>query len=212
MGFPGVPVGFRRVVDVPELTEDATFRHDDWYAEDVVDRHFVRCSFHDVDLTEATTRGAVFTECVFGAVRFNASRHVDSAFTRCTFTRCVFFGAEFTGCKLVGSTFTECELRPLRVDGGDWSFVGLPRADLRGARFTGVRLREVDLTAADLTGATLTGADLSGGQFAGARLTRCDLRGSDLSAVDPTLVERVGAIIDPEQALVLARVLGFEIR
>ncbi|WBB82207.1 pentapeptide repeat-containing protein [Micromonospora sp. WMMD882] len=197
---------------MPELTEDATFRRDDWYAEEIVDRHFVRCSFHDVDLTEATTRGAVFTECVFGGVRFNASRHVDSAFDRCVFTRCVFFDAEFTGCKLVGSAFTECELRPLRVDGGDWSFVTLARADLRGARLDGVRLREVDLTGADLTGATLTGADLSGGQFAGARLVRCDLRGSDLSALDPTLVERRDAVIDPEQALALARALGFQIR
>ena len=102
--------------------------------------------------------------------------------------------------------------RPLRVEGGDWSFVALPRADLRGVRLTGVRMREVDLTGADLTGGVLTNADLSGGQLAGARLTRCDLRGSDLSAVDPTAVQRTGAIIDPDQALVLARTMGFEIR
>ncbi|MFI6226470.1 pentapeptide repeat-containing protein [Micromonospora echinospora] len=197
---------------MPELTEDATYRHDDWYGEEIVDRHFVRCSFQEIDLTEATTRGAVFTECSFGGVRFNASRHVDSAFTRCVFTRCVLFEAEFTGCKLVGSTFTDCELRPLRVEGGDWSFVALPKADLRGVRLTGVRMREVDLTGADLTGGVLTNADLSGGHFAGARLTRCDLRGSDLSALDPTVVQRAGAIIGPDQALVLARTMGFEIR
>ena len=81
------------------------------------------------------------------------------------FRRCNFFEAEFTGCKLVGSTFIECDLRPLTVDGGDWSFVALPGADLRGVRLTGVRMREVDLTRANLTGATVAGVDLSGAQL-----------------------------------------------
>lgn len=143
---------------------------------------------------------------------FNASRHVDSAFTRCAFRRCNLFEAEFDGCKLVGSTFAECDLRPLRVTGGDWSFVALTGADLRGVTFTDVRMREADLTGADLTGATVTGVDLSGAQLHGARLTRADLRGSDLTSVDPTTVQRAGALIDAEQAIVLAQALGFEIR
>ncbi|WP_405094636.1 pentapeptide repeat-containing protein [Micromonospora sp. NBC_01412] len=194
-----------------EPTEDVTFRHDDWYGEELVDRHFVRCEFFHVDLTEAVSRGAVFTGCTFGNVAFNASRHIDSAFTRCVFKRCNLFDAEFTGCKLVGSSFEECDLRPLRIDGGDWSFVALPGADLRGARLTDVRMREVDLTGADLTGATVTGVDLSGAQLHGSRLSRADLRGSDLSALDPTAVERVDALIDAEQALVLAQALGFQV-
>ena len=70
---------------MPELTEDVTFRHEDWYGEELTDRHFVGCEFFDVDLTEAVSRGAVFTGCTFGNVAFNASRHVDSAFTRCVF-------------------------------------------------------------------------------------------------------------------------------
>jgi hypothetical protein len=72
---------------MPEPTEDVTYRHEDWYAEELVERHFIRCSFFHVDLTEAISQGAVFTECVFGNVAFNASRHTDSAFTRCTFKR-----------------------------------------------------------------------------------------------------------------------------
>ncbi|MFI6132548.1 pentapeptide repeat-containing protein [Micromonospora sp. NPDC051141] len=196
---------------MPEPVEDVTYRQQDWYAEELVDRHFVRCEFFDVDLTEAVSRGAVFTECVFGTVAFNASRHVDSAFTRCTFTRCNLFEAEFAGCKLVGSSFDRCDLRPLRVDRGDWSFVALPGADLRGARITDVRMREADLTGADLTGAVLTGVDLSGAQLHAAKLTRADLRGSDLSALDPTAVERAGARVDVAQAVTLAQALGFQV-
>jgi fluoroquinolone resistance protein len=196
---------------MPELTEDVTFRHEDWYGEELTDRHFVGCEFFHVDLTEAVSRGAVFTGCTFGNVLFNASRHVDSAFTRCVFKRCNFFEVEFTGCKLVGSTFTQCDLRPLTVAGGDWSFVALPGADLRGVRLTDVRMREVDLTGANLTGATVTGVDLSGAQLHSSRLGDADLRGSDLTALDPTVVERAGAIVDAEQTVVIAQALGFRI-
>ncbi|MEV5448167.1 pentapeptide repeat-containing protein, partial [Streptomyces sp. NPDC052644] len=93
---------------MPQTIEDETFRHTDWYAEELTDRHFVRCVFTDVDLTEAVSRGASFTGCDFGGVSFNASRHTDSAFVRCGFRRCNLFEAEFTGCKLVGSTFEGC--------------------------------------------------------------------------------------------------------
>lgn len=95
--------------------EDESFTRDDWYAEEWSGRCYQRCTFSDVDLTEAVTRGVVFNECSFANVRFNASRNVDTAFTTCTFTRCNFFDAEFEGCKLVGSEFNESELRPLRA-------------------------------------------------------------------------------------------------
>ena len=82
-----------------------TFRHQDWYAEEIVDRRFVNCVFHDVDLTEAVSRGPRSSGAPSAGSPFNSSRHTDSAFIRCMFRRCNFFEAEFTGCKLVGSTF-----------------------------------------------------------------------------------------------------------
>lgn len=97
--------------------EERTFRREDWYGEEFIGRRFVRCEFHEIDLTESVTRGATFTDCVFGNVRFNASKHFQSAFTGCSFKRCNLFDAEFTGCKLVGSRFEECSMRPLRVSG-----------------------------------------------------------------------------------------------
>lgn len=196
---------------MPELIEDREFTDEDWYAEPLADRSYAGCTFRRVDLTEATTRGVVFTDCVFGNVRFNASQHHDSAFLRCTFTRCEFFDAAFTGCKLTGSTFTGCGTRPLRVDGGDWSYVALSGADLRGVTFTGVRMREIDLSGARCAGATLTGLDLSGANLARADLSGADLRASDLTALDPALVILTGATIDPAQAVVIAESLGLKV-
>ena len=45
-----------------------------------------------------------------------------------------------------------------------------------------------------------------------ADLTRCDLRGSDLSSLDPLEVQLNGAIIDWNQAVVVAANLGLDVR
>jgi fluoroquinolone resistance protein len=195
-----------------EPVADEAFKDIDWYGEDLGDRAYTRCQFFHVDLTEATSRGAVFTECTFGNVLFNASRHADSAFIRCTFKRCNLFEAEFTGCKLIGSGFPESTLRPLAVTGGDWSFVGLSGADLRGTQWRGARMREVDLAGADCREAVLVDLDLSGAQFRAAKLGGCDLRGSDLSALVPGTVDLAGAVIDMAQAVTIAQTLGLDVR
>jgi uncharacterized protein YjbI with pentapeptide repeats len=38
----------------------ADFRDEDWYADDLADARYVECTFTDVDLSEATTSGALF--------------------------------------------------------------------------------------------------------------------------------------------------------
>jgi uncharacterized protein YjbI with pentapeptide repeats len=193
-------------------TEDRSFAGEDWYGEELADRAYLRCRFADVDLTEATTAGAQFEECKFFNVKFNASRHQDSAFLRCSFQRCNFFDSMWDGCKLVGSGFVECQTRPMAVTGGDWSFVNLASADLRSVQWRDVRMREVDLTGANLTEAVLSRIDLSGAQLAKATLARADLRGSDLTALDPRTTQIAGAVLDAEQAVVVALALGFVIR
>ena len=108
-----------------DVFEDETFSDEDWYGEEMVQRTYRRCRFSNIDLTEAVIRLCTFEECQLMNVRFNASRHADSAFLRCAFKRCNLFDAQFDGCKLTGSHFEQCELRPLTVTGGDWSFVAL---------------------------------------------------------------------------------------
>lgn len=164
--------------------------------------------FEDVDLSDFEEHGASFNGCTFRKLRFNTSIHVDAAFTNCTFAGCNFFDVRFTGCKLVGSMFDRCSFDLLTVDGGDWSLVGLPGADLRKASFRGVRLREADLTGARFDGSTVRDTDLSDALVHAASFRGADLRGSDLSALDPLNNDVQDALIDVEQAMVIATALG----
>ena len=84
--------------------------------------------------------------------------------------------------------FDDCTFDITKVEGGNWSFVGLPGADLHSATFTGVRLREADLTGVRAAGGTLRDCDLAGAWLHLADLSGCDLRGSDLAGIDPATV------------------------
>ncbi len=195
----------------PVSDEELVIRDEDWYGRDLSDQRLTRHTFYDTDWTEVENDGGIFDACTFSGVRFNASRHTGAAFTNCTFKRCTFFDTRFEQCKVVGSLFQQCTFNLLQVSGGDWSFVALPGADLRGAVVEGVRMREADLAGARLEGATVVNVDLSGAALHGAKLTGADLRGSDLSALDPLTVELAGARIDLEQAAVIAGALGFDV-
>jgi fluoroquinolone resistance protein len=195
LGSPGPPT--------TSTVDPASFDPDD-----LSGRRFEAVLFTDVDLADVTVRKASFDGCTFRDIRFNASTHVDAAFTNCTFVMCNFFDARMRDAKLVGSRFDGCAYDLLEVDGGDWSLVGMPGADLRRASFRGVRLREVDLGGAQLDGAALRDCDLSGAWLHGASFRGADLRGSDLSSLDPRQCEIQDALIDVDQAMVIAATLG----
>ncbi|MFF3263556.1 pentapeptide repeat-containing protein [Streptomyces sp. NPDC002932] len=195
----------------PSAPPIEVIRSQDWYGQDISDRRYSHHAFIDVDMTEVANEGAVFDHCTFRGVRFNVSRHSGAAFTNCTFSHCVFFDTRFADCKLVGSLFQQCTFSLFEVSGGDWSFVGLPGADLRKASLRSVRMREADLTGARLEGADVTDVDLSGAQLHSANFIRCDLRGSDLSSLDPLTVELGRATVSLEQAAVLVTALGLHV-
>jgi uncharacterized protein YjbI with pentapeptide repeats len=119
-----------------------------------------------------------------------------------------FAFARLAGCKLIGSTFVRCDLRPLVVEGGDWSYVTLRGEDLRGVSLAGVRLAEADLSDADLTGASLAGADLSHARLRGVKLRGADLRGAVMDGCEVDLVDWTDVHIDVALAVLLAKARG----
>jgi fluoroquinolone resistance protein len=195
----------------PRPPTTSTFDAAAWGEAPLSGSHHDAVLFDGVDLSDVVVRGALFADCTFREVRFNASRLIDTAFTNCTFVHCSFFDVAFTTCKLVGSQFDRCDHKLMAVEGGDWSLVGLPGADLAEATFRTVRMREADLSGARFDGATVRDVDLSGARLHRASFHGSDLRGSDLSSLDPLNVDIVGAKIDIEQAAAIAEALGLRV-
>ncbi|MGX1788566.1 pentapeptide repeat-containing protein [Bosea sp. NPDC055332] len=184
----------------------------DWYGQELQRQRYQNTLFVDLDLTEARNIGSVFDACTFRRARFSTSTHHGGAFVNCTFVSCNFFDSTFTECKFIGSLFDGCQFDNMRVTDGDWSFAGLPGADLRRASFDRTRLREADLTGAQCQGGSIRDVDLSGSWLHGADFSRCDLRGSDLSAIEPEHVRLKDAIITIDQTITIAEALGLDVR
>lgn len=196
----------------PAPVTETEIRHECWDGEELSGQSHARVAFVEVDMTGVRDRGAEFTECAFRDCKLNASTHHDAAFVNCTFTRCNFFNAEFTRCKLVGTMFDRCSLDLLKCVEGDWSFVGLPGADLRSASFLRTRMQEADLTGARCQGASFRDVDLARSLLARSDFSGADLRGSDVSSIDPLSVRLEGTVIDPDQAIAIAAALGLDVQ
>jgi fluoroquinolone resistance protein len=196
----------------PRPATDTEIRRQDWEGQQLAGERHERVAFVEADLTDAVNRGGFFSECVFRDCRFGSSAHTDAAFLNCTFTNCNLFDASFKDCKMVGSAFDRCRFELLRVDGGDWSFVALPRADLGRVSFVDVRMREADLRGARCAGARFRRVDLGAAILQDIDFNGADVRGSDLSALDPTAADLYHTIIDPDQAVTLAMALGLDVR
>lgn len=191
---------------------DEDLRGIDWFEHDLSGRQFVRCDLSRAVLEEVTASGCVFEECDLTEVRFNGSTWTDSAFLRCRLRGVSFSGATLRGCKLTGSRFEEtCVLRPMTVEGGDWTYVSLRYQDVHKLDLTGVRLRDADLTGADLHEAVLRDADLGNATFHDTRLYGADLRGARLLGVDLRTVELDHVKLDLSQAVQLAMTHGADV-
>ena len=91
---------------------------------------YERVELVEVDLTEVTATGGSWVDCTFRDCRLTGAALLRTALTGCTFSGCDLSGVTATDCKLVGSRFDRCRYDLLRVEGGDWSFTGLPGAGL----------------------------------------------------------------------------------
>jgi uncharacterized protein YjbI with pentapeptide repeats len=96
-----------------------------------------------------------------------------------------------------------------RIDREDWY-----EQDLTGREYERVLFQDLDMT--DSTGSRVRFVDctLRGARFDRCRLdaSSCDLRGSDLGSLDPRSVELRRAIVDWQQAAVIAANLGLDVR
>ncbi len=200
------------MVDTSAAAAAATRTGEDWVGRVLNDEFFLETAFDGCDFSEVTTRGVTFADCSFRNVRFNASSHTNATFTNCTFIGCNLYYATFTNCTFVGSAFDTCRFEIVTVTGGDWSFVSMPSAQLQGVNFADVRMCEADLSKVNAGGAQLRNVDLSGAWLHQTIFSGADLRGSDLTSVDPHTTVLSRAVITPEQAMVVAGLLGVDIR
>jgi uncharacterized protein YjbI with pentapeptide repeats len=153
-----------------------------------------------------------FTGSEFGSVVWKDVRLIGCDLANCKAHRMSLLRVEMEDCRLSGLSSPAADWRDVLVANSDARFAQFPGGVFQRCEFTSTGLQEADLRGADLRGALLRACRLGRADLRQARLRETDLRHSDLDEMLVGLTDLAGAIVDAPQAMVLARLMGLQIR
>ncbi len=115
-------------------------------------------------------------------------------------------------CRLTGITATALDWQDVLVQGGDVRYAQFREGKFRSCEFVECNWQEADLQNADLSGTVFRSCRLSRADLHGAKLRNTDFRKSEVEGLLVGVNDLRGAIVDPAQAMILAGLMGLEIR
>ncbi len=120
--------------------------------------------------------------------------------------------AEFLGCRLIGLQATDGRIEDMLMRGCNASHAQFWGSVFKRVRFESCNLTEANFQGADLTGVVFDKCDLRGARMVDAKLVGADLRSSQIDGARAGIKELQGAIVNAEQAISIARMLGVDVR
>ena len=207
--------------DLPAEFESTPGEAAQWHAETEVITIQER---HLEDLDAANWHAGAFSleGCLLERVQFSGSQFGSATWKDVRLVGCDLANVRLHRIALVRVELVDCRLTGFRASALDWQDVLIQNGDVRYAQmqggkfkhceFEGCNWQEADLRNADLTGAVFRSCNLSRADLQGTTLRGADLRQSEIEGTLVGVKDVYGAIVDPAQAMVLARLLGLEIK
>lgn len=158
-------------------------------------------------MEHVSLRGPQIGSAVWKDVRLVGCDLANSRIHRMVLTR-----VELIDCRLTGFSANAVEWQDVLIRDSDLQYAQLAGARFRNCEFLRCNWTESDLQNADLTGSVFGLCNLAGTDLHGAKLQGVDFRGSTLETLSVGLHDLRGAIVNPAQAMVLAKLLGLQIR
>jgi uncharacterized protein YjbI with pentapeptide repeats len=118
---------------------------------------------------------------------------------------------ELVDCRLTGFRATALDWQDVLIHNGDVRYAQFQTGKFRSCEFEGCNFEEADFQEADLTGSIFRSCNLARADFHRAKLRNTDFRKSELDGMLVGMSDLQGAIVDPSQAMILARLMGLQI-
>jgi len=147
----------------------------------------------------------------FGSVVWKDVRLVGCDLANIRAHRVSFVRVELVDCRLTGFRATALDWQDVLIQNGDARYAQFQSGKFRDCEFVGCNFQDADFRWADLTGSIFRSCNLSRADLQKAKLQNTDLRKSEVEGMLVGMTDLQGAIVDPAQAMVLARVLGLQI-
>ncbi len=147
-----------------------------------------------------------------GAAVWKDARLIDCDLANVLAHRISLVRVEFINCRLTGFRSAAIDFQDVLFEDCDLRYAQLQNGRYRSCEFVHSNLQDADLQQADLSGSILRACNLAQADLRGANLRNTDLRASDIETTHLHASGLQGAIVNPAQALTLARLLGLQIR
>ena len=171
------------------------------------------CDLSEQTAEDVTFEATLFKHVALGRTRLPALQLHDVRLDACDLAEAdwekpLLNRVEVLGCRMVGWRASEGSLRNVLIKGCSAIGAQFWGTSFKQVRFENCILRDADFQRADLSGVVFDKCDLSNAKLSDAKLAGADLRGSKIEGVRLGLKELQGAIVDMEQAIAIARMLG----
>jgi uncharacterized protein YjbI with pentapeptide repeats len=153
-----------------------------------------------------------FSESEFGSLMIKDSRLQNCDLSNVRAHRVSLVRVELIDCRLTGFHATAADWQDVLIQGSDLRYAQLPGAKFRTCEFDDCTMLEAGLEEADLSGCVIRSSKLGGADLRKTKLANTDFRKSEIEGMLVEMNDLQGAIVDPAQAMVLARVLGLQIK
>jgi uncharacterized protein YjbI with pentapeptide repeats len=150
-------------------------------------------------------------EGTFGSAVWKDVRMVGCDLANIRAHRISLVRVELIDCRLTGFRANALDWRDVLVQNGDVRYAQFHGGTFRTCEFNGCNLQDADLQEADLSGSLLRACNLARADLRHAKLRNTDLRKSEVEGMFVGVGDLQGAIVDPAQAMILARLMGLQI-
>ncbi|HUI81328.1 MAG TPA: pentapeptide repeat-containing protein [Bryobacteraceae bacterium] len=148
----------------------------------------------------------------FGSAVWKDVRLVGCDLANLRVRRITLVRVELVDCRLTGFFTTALDWQDVLIQNGDVRYAQFAGGRFRNCEFEGSNWQEADLQNADFAGCVFRSCNLGRADLHGAKLENADLRKSEVEGMMVGMNDLRGAIVDPAQAMILARLLGLQIR
>ncbi|MFN7998207.1 MAG: pentapeptide repeat-containing protein [Bryobacteraceae bacterium] len=148
----------------------------------------------------------------FGSATWKDVRLVGCDLANIKARRMTLLRVELIDCRLTGLSVTALDWQDVLIQNGDVRYARFPGGNFRSCEFAASNWQETDLQGADLSGCVFRSCNLSRTDLQGARLQNADVRQSEVEGLLVAVRDLKGLIVDPAQAMVLAPLLGIQIK
>lgn len=164
-----------------------------------------------LDLRQCSFNAIKLLNCNCAKIYVKLVRFVGCDLSNTKFTQGKFVKVEFKDCKLMGTSFAECDLEQVRFTNCLMELSQFSQIKARRLIFENCQLGQSYFDSGKLPHTIFKSCNLSQADFSGASILGSDIRGCSLDGVKIGTNQLAKVIVNPDQALYLARLMGLEI-